>query len=238
MSKKILAIVSAAMLVGPAAAKADLITAGNFDTATLNGASNYLISANLNKWLMLNFSLSPYGPSGEFSDKFAQNSTAGTGTDNRLVQFIDASSLGSGQTLDLLFDYVYAEAAGFDPQARVSLIGIAADRSYSLFGGGGVDGIPYNNGDFAVASPDALLGQRMLPYISSWSMNNLLSVTLSGTYSYIGVVFSSGCYGASTCGTLRGIDNVRLSTVPEPGTLGLLGLGLVGLGLSRRRKAN
>lgn len=34
-----------------------------------------------------------------------------------------------------------------------------------------------------------------------------------------------------------GIDNVTIGRVPEPGTLALLGLGLAGVGLSRRRKS-
>lgn len=34
-----------------------------------------------------------------------------------------------------------------------------------------------------------------------------------------------------------GIDSVTIGTVPEPGTLALMGLGLLGLGITRRRRA-
>ncbi len=63
------------------------------------------------------------------------------------------------------------------------------------------------------------------------------------------MVFSIDVLGTSPSSTLKfkavgtsdsyggSLDAVTLTAIPEPGTLALLGIGLVGLGLSRRRKS-
>lgn len=93
--------------------------------------------------------------------------------------------------------------------------------------------------DVALIDVPGLLGDTVFFNLSGveyggWSLEGLAQLTFTGTYgvtitSLIGDFF----LGSSTL-TVRGEENSR--SVPEPGTLGLLGLGLLGVGAGMRKK--
>lgn len=74
----------------------------------------------------------------------------------------------------------------------------------------------------------------------SYDMNDIFTGSQSnGSAFYLGFIsdlaFASLTFHSNHANDGFGIDNVTVGKVPEPGTLALLGLGLVGLGLMRRR---
>jgi PEP-CTERM motif-containing protein len=183
---------------------------GNTGNDNLN---TWIDFPNSNRWGLTSGGICAAPCSGDFAQHLVQTSD----NTNLLFYAFDASGLGAGTTLALDLDYIASNRTG-----RVIVAGMLnGQHSLDPFApwfppGDANDGIPELN--------------QPLSRTNSWTSVSY-QITLPQAYD----VLAFGVYMGGTTGS-RGVDNIRLQSVPEPATIAIFGFGLLGLAFAARRR--
>ena len=192
------------------------------DGLTINLSNASTADDNLNKWIKLGtWSVQSGGVCAAPCDgSFAQHVPPTTDNTNLLFYGLSAGSVAAGTNLTLSFDYISSNRI-----ATVYLAGMTVGQnSLDPFA-------PWFDVE-AAPTDGVLLSSVALAQTASWDSVSL-NVTLGQSFDALVIGFAMG----GTSGA-RGVDNVVLQTVPEPGPLALLGRGAAALafGALRRKK--
>jgi hypothetical protein len=137
---------------------------------------------------------------------------------------------------DVVFPGTILQASDVDFSWRGTFWRVSGPTTFGGTGNVSSNGTLSNPGVFELVTYASGARLGLLSNYSGQALVNTLTFT-NRSFSSLGVTAGDYVYTLAGSGDTVTIRFQR-TAVPEPGTLALLGLGLAGLGLSRRRNAN